>query len=108
MPENKLSKKDNDNGLDPDSFIKEFISISSNQKEIKPGSTKAILEEERKQLTLKARKNIEYNRIPKVKSEKDRISDLRKKQKNERRGRKAHPPPFEKIDYFMFSAYQVL
>ena len=77
----KKSKKDNDNGLDPDSFIKEFISISSNQKEIKPGSTKAILEEERKQLTLKARKNIEYNRIPKVKSEKDRISDLRKKQK---------------------------
>ena len=77
----KSKNKDDENGLNPDSLIKEFISISSIQKEIKPGSTKEILEEERKQLTKKARKNIEYNKIPIVKSEKERIHEMKIKQK---------------------------
>ena len=42
----KKSKNDeNENGLNPDLFIKEFIPISSNQKEIKAGSTKEKVEE---------------------------------------------------------------
>ena len=77
----KSKNKDDENGLNPDSLIKEFISISSIQKEIKPGSTNEILEEERKQLTKKARKNIEYNQVPTVKSEKERIKEMKKKTK---------------------------
>ena len=74
----KNSKDENENGLNPDLFIKEFIPISSNQKEIKGGSTKEIIEEEKKQLTKKARKNIEYNIIPKVKTEKELIKEGQK------------------------------
>ena len=77
----KSKNKDDENGLNPDLLTNEFISISTNQKEIKPGSTKEILEEERKQLTKKARKNIEYNQIPTVKSENERINEMKKKQK---------------------------
>ena len=77
----KSKNKDDENGLNPDSLIKEFISISSIQKEIKPGSTNEILEEERKQLTKKARKNIEYNQVPTVKSEKERTKEMKKIQK---------------------------
>lgn len=72
----KKSKKDeNENGLNPDLFIKEFIPISSNQKEIKAGSTKEKVEEEKKQLTKKARKNIEYNIIQKVKTKKELMKE---------------------------------
>ena len=72
----KKSKNDeNENGLNPDLFIKEFIPISSNQKEIKAGSTKEKVEEEKKQLTKKARKNIEYNIIQKVKTKKELMKE---------------------------------
>ena len=77
----KSKNKDNENDLDPKLLINEFVTISSNQREIKSGSTKEILEEEKKQLIKKAKKNIEYNQTSKIKPEKDRINDMKKKQK---------------------------
>ena len=55
---NKKSKDKNneDNILNPDLFIKEFISISTNQKEIKAGSPLSLLKEEKKEQTKKAKK----------------------------------------------------
>lgn len=70
---NKKNKDSEEKGLNPDSFIKEFISISSLQKEIKSGISISALEEEKKQLTKKAKKNIEYNKIPKIRPEKEQI-----------------------------------
>ena len=80
---NKKSKnKDkSEQGLNPDLFIKQFISVSSNQKEIKPGSSASDIEEEMKKLTQKAKLNIEYNKIKKIKSEKEQMKENKMRQK---------------------------
>ena len=61
--------------------IKQFISVSSNQKEIKPGSSASDIEEEMKKLTQKAKLNIEYNKIKKIKSEKEQMKENKMRQK---------------------------
>ena len=71
----------NDKGLNPELFIKEFISISSNMKEIKAGSPISIIEEEKKALTKRAKKNIEYNKIQAVQREIEEIKQNKLLQK---------------------------
>ena len=80
----KKSKKkgdSDDKGINPDSFIKEFVSISSNQKEIKGAKPKSLLEEEKKMQTKKAKNNIEYNYIQKVRTEKEKMIENKLQQK---------------------------
>ena len=80
---NKKSKDKNneDNILNPDLFIKEFISISTNQKEIKAGSPLSLLKEEKKEQTKKAKKNIEYNIVQRIKPEKEMLLQKKLQQK---------------------------
>ena len=80
----KKSKKkgdSDDKGINPDSFIQEFVSISSNQKEIKGAKPKSLLEEEKKMQTKKAKNNIEYNYIQKVRTEKEKMIENKLQQK---------------------------
>ena len=80
---NKKSKDKNneDNNMNPDLFIKEFISISTNQKEIKAGSPLSLLQEEKKQQTKNAKKNIEYNVIQKIQPQKEMLLQKKLQQK---------------------------
>jgi len=80
---NKKSKDKNneDNNMNPDLFIKEFISISTNQKEIKAGSPLSLLQEEKKQQTKNAKKNIEYNIIQKIQPQKEMLLQKKLQQK---------------------------
>ena len=77
----KEKQKDKDKGITPDSFIKDFILISTNQKEIKGGLPISFIEEEQKKLTEKAKKNIEYNYIPKIKTERELFKQRKTMQK---------------------------
>ena len=73
---NKKTKNKNDSAnkiINPDLFIKEFLSVSTNQKEIKGGSSLSLLEEEKKEQTKKAKRNIEYNIIKKIRTEKEQL-----------------------------------
>jgi len=80
---NKKSKDKNneDNNMNPDLFIKEFISISTNQKEIKAGSPLSLLQEEKKQQTKNAKKNIEYNVIQKIQPQNEMLLQKKLQQK---------------------------
>ena len=71
----KKDKKQNQNGIEQNLFQKEFISISSNQKEIQPGVPFPDFEIEQKQQKLNANKHIEYNFVQHVKREKDLLKE---------------------------------
>ena len=77
----KNKKNSKDKGISPDTFIKDFILISSTQKEIKGGMPKSFIEIEKKKLTEKAKKNIEYNQIPKIKTERELFKQRKLQQK---------------------------
>ena len=78
----KKDKKQNQNGIDQNLFQKEFISISSNQKEIQPGVPLSDFEIEQKKQKLNANKHIEYNFVQHVKREKDLLKEKELVKKN--------------------------
>ena len=75
------NKNDSDDKMNPDLFIKEFISIFTNQKEIKGGSPLSLLEKEKKEQTKKAKGKIEYNIIQKIRTEKEQLLHKKLQQK---------------------------